>query len=81
MRYPPMGTTVNPEIQCDLKTLRVFDCGDIDASLSLEAAHTLLDKRVTEILASGTCVGEHKLICALAFHHNWIVVAQGRFLL
>jgi len=48
-----MGTVVNPEFNVDLTKLHIFNSGKIPSGLKLEEAHTVLEKRVTDILKRG----------------------------
>lgn len=48
-----MGTLVNPEFNVNLKNLLIYDCGDIDENLDLEAAHECLKEKVKMILMKG----------------------------
>lgn len=45
-----MGTVVNPEFQVDLRTIGLYDVGDVDKGASLEDAHQTLATRVRAIL-------------------------------
>lgn len=45
-----IGTVVNPEYNIDLKTIGIFDDGDIESDLPLEEGHQKLKSRVEQLL-------------------------------
>ena len=45
-----MGTVVNPEHNIDLRTIDMFDVGDVEKGAKLEDAHATLEAQVLSIL-------------------------------
>jgi arginase family enzyme len=51
-----MGTLINPEFNVDLRTIGLYDLGDVSKGSTLEAAHTALEQRVRSILDADSSV-------------------------
>ena len=51
-----MGTLINPEFNIDLRTIGLYDLGDVSKGSTLEEAHTALEKRVRTILDANASV-------------------------